>query len=282
MEIAGGRAVGVVEHGDLNSGRAVFVVHGGLVCRLGYDYADAPARARGLRVVCFDRRAIGCSAGPPYETLTGIAADVAGLADALGLRRFGVLGWSVGGPYALACANPLRERISAIGTMAGAGPLDRPGARAGLAKSDRRMLDLALRHPRRASLRLRGMGLAARAARGAAVKSLAAELSEPDRLVLERTGREFMGGFIEALRQGPAGAIRDYQLWGRPWDFALEEVPLPVHLWQGDDDAMVPVHHARDLAERLPDATLTIVPDAGHLSIAERIGEMLDALAPPA
>ena len=57
---------------------------------------------------------------------------------------------------------------------------------------------------------------------------------------------------------------------------------VPVHVFQGDADRFVPVHHAEDLVRRLPDgiATLHLLPGTGHLSIQSRFGEILDAVVP--
>jgi hypothetical protein len=91
------------------------------------------------------------------------------------------------------------------------------------------------------------------------LKGLADDLSEPDRRFLEEGVRErgtaeVMSLFTEVFRQGGGGAILDYQLHGRPWGFSFEEVSVPVHLWHAEEDLVVPMHHAEDLASRLPDA----------------------------
>ncbi len=61
----------------------------------------------------------------------------------------------------------------------------------------------------------------------------------------------------------------EYRLYGRPWGFSFEEVSVPVHLWHDEEDLVVPVHHAEDLASRLPDAKLHTLRDTGHFSIQQ-------------
>jgi pimeloyl-ACP methyl ester carboxylesterase len=117
------------------------------------------------------------------------------------------------------------------------------------------------------------------------LKSLAEELSEPDRLFLEEWGRKpgtagLMSSFVEANRQGSGGLVLGYRLYGLPWNFSFEEVSVPVHLWHGEDDLVVPMHHAEDLESRLPNARLHKLENIGHFSIQRHYGPMLDTLLP--
>ena len=75
------------------------------------------------------------------------------------------------------------------------------------------------------------------------------------------------------------GRVDEYRVWAQPWGFDLADVKLPVHLWQGDADQMVPMAHAEDMAVRLPSATLHRLPGEGHVSIQHHVGEILDSLA---
>jgi pimeloyl-ACP methyl ester carboxylesterase len=63
-----------------------------------------------VRVLCPDRPGIGRSDPHPERTIPGYANDVNTLVDAMGFERFAVLGYSGGGPYALACGAKLSER----------------------------------------------------------------------------------------------------------------------------------------------------------------------------
>jgi pimeloyl-ACP methyl ester carboxylesterase len=210
---------------------------------------------------------------------------VLALADALGIDRFATLGYSCGGPYALACAAGCGARVTGTALMAGAGPIDdRPGARDGLAPSDLELLEMIEHRPRRAATMLRTHHLAAKLVPAVAVRQVAGELSDPDRDELGRhpPGQE-MAAFVEALREGPAGVIEEYRLWASPWRLDWAAITGPVEIFQGEDDAMVPMHHAEDLLARLPEGTARLhrLPGTGHLSITQRVGDILDALATP-
>lgn len=275
-----GRRVAYSEHGD-PAGEPVFFLHGTPDSRVGKEYLGRPAAERGLRVVCPDRPGIGGSDPRPGRTVAGYAAEVLALADALRVDRFAVIGYSGGGPYALSCAAGCGPRLTGTALMAGVGPLDdRPGARDGLAPSDLKLLDQALHHPARGALALRLERLVTRLAPGPAMGQLAGELAEPDRAVLDTTGRAVLAAFVEALRPGPAGTLEDYRLWASPWRLDWSAVTVPVHLFQGDADRMVPLHHAEDVVARLPPGLgrLHRLAGVGHLSIIGRVGEILDAV----
>ena len=88
-----------------------------------------------------------------------------------------------------------------------------------------------------------------------------------------------MASFAHALRPGVEGWLDDDLAFVHPWAFDLADVTVPTFVWQGDQDLMVPAAHGRWLAAALPSASARLLPDDGHLSIADgRIGDVLDEL----
>ena len=75
--------------------------------------------------------------------------------------------------------------------------------------------------------------------------------------------------------------MADYRLWGSDWGFALTDVTAPVHLWQGDADQMVPLHHAEWMAEQMPNATVHRLEGEGHVSIQRHVKAILESASPP-
>ena len=109
VRLPDGRSVAITSHGD-PQGSPLFLFHGTPNSRLGLHHIDRPAKERKVRVVCPDRPGVGRSDPHPERTIPGYAEDVRALADAIGFERFAVLGYSGGGPYALACGAKLSER----------------------------------------------------------------------------------------------------------------------------------------------------------------------------
>jgi len=69
------------------------------------------------------------------------------------------------------------------------------------------------------------------------------------------------------VRVSVDGWIDDDLAFTRPWGFELDEVTVPVSLWQGDQDRMVPYAHGPFQARLLPDVRAHLLPGEGHLSI---------------
>ncbi len=146
LRLPDGRRLGYAEFGAPR-GRPVFFFHGFPGSRLEAELAATAAARWNLRIIAADRPGIGLSDRRPGRTLANWADDVRTLADSLGLERFAVLGISGGGPYAIACAARLADRLTAAGTIGGLAPLDRPGATAGMSTLNRLVLFLHLRAP---------------------------------------------------------------------------------------------------------------------------------------
>ena len=71
----------------------------------------------------------------------------------------------------------------------------------------------------------------------------------------------------EAMRQGTEGCVQDYRIFGEPWGFDLEEIRVPVDIWEGAEDRTGPPGYRAFLKRHIPQATVTVVPDEGHLSL---------------
>ena len=277
-----GRRLGYAEWGSPD-GWPVLFFHGTPSSRLGLEWLEDIAAAQGARVISLDRPGHGLSDRAPGRTLLGWSRDVADAADALGLTNFSVAGWSGGGPYVLACAAGIPERVTAAAVLSGCGPFDEPAARRSVSSIDRTMLKWSRRAPFVARLLMQPVVHGTRRAPGVAIRSMEKDLSPRDIEIFRRLNPEptrAMGFFLEAFRSGTAGVIDDYRLLASPWDFAPEEIAIPVHFWHGDADRMAGIADARALADRIPGARFNVVPDAGHLLLMEHASEVLAALAP--
>jgi len=280
VELRDGRAIGFADWGD-PTGAPVIHLHGTPGSRLTFDYADEPARALGIRVIAPDRPGIGLSSPRPAYTLEDVATDVADLADALGLERFGLLAWSGGGPYALAAAAHFGHRISSLAMVAPAGLLDTRAARKGMSGLDRVAWLLSTFTPRV------GAPVLGAAMRWSlrhpvnATKSFAAKLPRQEMDYLAALPPEVEGpiiGSAEAGRQGGRGIVDDYRAISQPWTFRPEDVQVPTQFWHGDQDRYVPLRVSEELAARVPNAKLHRRLGSGHLIALSHYDEILGHL----
>lgn len=274
-----GRVLSYYDLGD-PQGTPVLLFHGTPGAAIGWAFADGPARELGVRALALDRPGIGASTFQPERRLLDYPPDVAAFADGLGIGEFAVLGWSAGGPYALACAARMPDRVTAAGCAAGASPLDEPGAMDDLNAHDRRIVTLGRRSPGVVRTLLAASAAAVRHAPGLTERWSAGQLSEAERDEYRRHldvlgDRRF---FLDAFQQGARGVTEDYRIYGEPWGFDLSEIRVRVTLWNGDADSLVPLRHAELLAAGIPGSTLEVVQGAGHLLSYDHIGAELRAL----
>jgi pimeloyl-ACP methyl ester carboxylesterase len=288
LRLRDGRALTYREWGDPDGAPVVFV-HGspGSSVWSPDPHQDA-TQARRVRLITVDRPGFGGSDVLPGLTLGRWVADVAELADGLGLGRFGVVGISAGGPWAAACAALIPERLIGVGLASsralGAYNLrERPQVVEEFGEDDLRefefVRDLA---PEPAAKRLAAdneewlRGLAEHPER-----FLAGSAPPPgdawffdDPLQVELLYESFR----EYARQGAAGYAWESVAILQPWSFRLADISMPVHLWHGAQDPRVPLATQEFAAETIPDARFTIWPDAGHFGAAKYWSDILEAV----
>jgi len=281
LTLRGGRRLGYAEYGR-PGGAPGFYFHGHPGSRLEPKFADEAATSAGVRVIALDRPGYGLSDFQPGRTILDWPRDVAEAADLLELERFAVLGASGGGPYALACAHAIPERITRAGVISGAGPYGAPGVTAGMRWQNRVGFQLGARVPPLARLIMWNMARVVRRRPERVLDAIAQAMSGRDGEIVRRPAvREILAADIaEAFRQGSRGAALDVVLLGRPWGFALDEIRLPVLLWQGEADRLVPPAMGRRLAATIPNCRATFFPGEGHLLFVDHMSEIVREFAP--
>jgi pimeloyl-ACP methyl ester carboxylesterase len=283
VQLADGRVLGYAEYGPAG-GPPLLVFHGLPGSRLAVPEMW-PGEPGAVRVIAPDRPGMGTSAFQPGRRLTDWADDVRQLADSLGIQRFGVAGFSGGGPHALAVAHGLPDRVIAVGSIAGAGPIGTRDARRALRHAspvNRLIFALARTAP---ALLWPVIAQHARAVRRHPAKVIDSaardrSLPEADRQAMTGPGlrERMMAAASEAFRQGVRGAIHEARICARPWGFDPAAIKPPVRLWHGDQDANAPVAMAWYLAERIPGSSLTVYPGEGHLIVPKHWDDILAAL----
>jgi pimeloyl-ACP methyl ester carboxylesterase len=244
--------------------------------------ADA-VDARGWQLVAYSRP--GYAGSTPHEghAVADAASDVAAILDHLELDRFVTLGWSGGGPHALACAALLPDRCRAAASLAGVAPFDADGLdflagmgpenveEFGAAAESRAALETYLEGHAPSRDEITGEGMAA---------ALGGLVSDVDRAALTGELADVLAAmFRRALTSGLAGWRDDDLAFATPWGFDVSDITVPVSIWQGAQDRMVPFEHGEWLAANIPGARAHLYDDEGHISLTQQLPRIVDDLA---
>jgi pimeloyl-ACP methyl ester carboxylesterase len=284
LALRGGRQLGYADAGAPD-GPPLVLFHGTPSSRLDALWLDEPAQRAGWRLVAWDRPGHGLSSPRRDASILDHAADVEELADALGLDRFAVLGYSGGAPYALATAAVLADRVELVGLVSAWGPPDRPGAYAEVAVSERASDALARHAPAVTTAMFGALAMSLRVAPTTMARVLVSRLEsganggtgdEPTSPLVP--GPESMTPLVEAFRRGPSGPARDLHRIVSPWGFEPSEVTVPVRLWHGDHDPEIPMHHSEHLAGEVADGRLEVIEGGDHLALYHQADRILAEL----
>lgn len=279
LTLRDGRTLGYAEYG-CPEGEPGFYFHGHPGSRLEAQLAHEAAALKGVRIIALDRPGYGRSDFQPGRKILDWPNDVTEAADALGIQRFAVLGGSGGGPYALACARAIPERLTKAGVVSGVGPYDAPGATDGMRWQNRVGFQFGARFPTLARFIMWSMERQVRRNPVRTVEAVAQAMSGVDAEIVRRPEvRQALATVIsEAFRQGSQGAAWDVVLLGRPWGFRLEEITTTVYLWHGEADVLVPPGMGRHQAERIPNCHARFFTGEGHLLLIDHMPEIIDEL----
>jgi pimeloyl-ACP methyl ester carboxylesterase len=270
LAIADGRTLHVYDTGasDATTALAVFWQHGTPSIGAPPEPLFAAAAERGIRWVSHDRPGYGGSTPQPGRNVASVAADVAGIADELGIDRFAVMGDSGGGPHALACAAVLPGRVLATVCMSGPAPFGAEGLDwfAGMATSGV------------AEYRAAATGRAALEAYFASAEFDPAVFTPTDHAAMLGAW-SWIGTVVEpALATGHGGMVDDDLAYVTSWGCDPRQISSPVLIVHGAQDRFVPSAHATWLAQHCPTAEMWLRPDDGHVSIHNSTVMALDWL----
>lgn len=286
LTLTDGRSLDIQVTGP-EDGFPFILQHGTPGSLVRFRVIEQAAHRQGLRLVTYSRPGYGCSTRQRGRRVADVAVDIAALLDDLGAPRCLTLVWSGGGPHALAAAALLPDRVAAATCMAGIGPFGRDDfdCLAGMGEENTRELAAAVEGEDVLAPALRAeAGELGSAAPADVLSSMSSLLPPVDKQALAgEAGEDFAAEFAEALRTGVDGWVDDDLALVRPWGFEVSSISVPVSVWQGDADLMVPFAHGRWLAEQIPGARAHLLAGEGHISVFlnhldEVLGELTAAL----
>jgi pimeloyl-ACP methyl ester carboxylesterase len=278
LTLPDGRRVACAEYGD-PGGLPVLALHGTPGSRLMFALADRAARERGIRLIAPERPGYGLSDYRHSESLAQIAEDLSAVADLYEVDRFAVIGVSGGGPYAVAAAAAMPDRISLLALVAPIGEV--ADAQLRLSRFQRLLFRRLARRPWASRLFFRGLRFMVFRSPDTAYRWLMRRVRAADRELLARSGVRIslQAAMGEGLRPGVEGVAQDLRLCCSPWRLRFADIDVPAIIWQGSDDPVVPPEAAYALARALPNCRLDVIPAAGHYWVFSRFGLILDAVA---
>jgi pimeloyl-ACP methyl ester carboxylesterase len=293
LETPDGRRLAYGVWGD-PAGFPILSLHGTPGCRLERWPHEALYVELGVCLVTHDRAGYGRSSRRPGRRIADEVDDVVALADELGFGQFAVTGGSGGGPHALACAALLPDRVVRATCLVGVAPLGEGGLERDdwLAEMDpENVKEVGWAEAGEEILTRELEATHARARERVAEDPSAVleefELSEADRRALTRPERMqiIRESVFEQCVNGVGGWVDDDLALIRAWGFDVSQVSVPVLVWYGATDVLVPRAHGDWLATNVPDCVVKI-DEWGHLGsdpakeIAENARWLRDGLPP--
>ncbi len=276
-----GRRLGFAEYGP-SSGRPLIWFHGtpGARRQIAPEAREA-AYERNVRLIAIERPGIGASTPHCYDEVHDFALDIERFIDNLEIERFAVAGLSGGGPYALACAHHMPNRVVSTAILGGVAPsVGEDKAEGGVTNFTLTVSPILSYVYRPLGGLLRTLILGLEPLGHQAIDLFARFMPPGDKLVFEdeRVRHMFIDDLVNGSEDHMQAACFDGILFGRDWGFRLGKVRGPVHMWYGDADNIVPVEHGVHMSERIPDAELRVRPGEGHLGGLGATHEIFDAV----
>lgn len=226
----------------------------------GFDHSIWQQQTRyfahhGYGVLALDLPAHGLSGGEPLTDVGAMSDWLADAIDAAGIKKAILIGHSMGALTALETAARYPEKVSNLALLGVAAKMPvHPELLAAAAANDHKAIEL-----------IAGWGHGSRAHQGGNIAS-GIWLMQAGSRMLERAQPGLLGIDL-AASDAYKGAMA-----------AAEKVQCRTLVILGGQDKMTPVKAAAPLLEALQDPQPVILPDSGHMMMAEAPGATLDAL----
>lgn len=265
----GDRTLSFAEHGDPD-GRPLMFFHGWPSSRYQGVMLDRAAREQGIRLITPDRPGIGMTTFAPVRKLLDWPPLVESLADFLSWDTFSILGVSGGGPYVLACASQIPQRLLHAGIICGAPPV--------AALPDPRKIALPYRLLIRANRHSNlAMKVAAKAMQFSTKVGPHSWLMKAGQLMIPAADRLAIRGkdekeslfrsYRHAFDNGAEPVRIDGEIYLQDWQLDLTKIEFPLRWWHGEKDANLGIETAKWTASQLPNCRTQWFPDEGHYSL---------------
>lgn len=273
VKLEDGRDLAIEQRGY--GAHAIFDFHGSPSSRFNPTLRNFVLSTLDVKIISFDRPGYGRSTSKPNRQICDTADDVRQAADALGIKRFGMISRSGGVAHALGCAALLPERVTGLVGMAGLAPPDTVRQWSSeMAENNRRKHRLAKHDPEKLIEEYNQHAYNTQKAYHALYDHIYPDLAAPDRLTVPRYGQLqvlISKSHQEGLRQNGQGWFEDTLAvhHAEGWGFDIASIQCPTLLLQGDQDPFVQVSHTIGLCSTIPDSMALIYSGYGHFGTME-------------
>ena len=219
----------------------------------------------------YSRPGYGQSDRHEGRTVIDNAADIGEILKHYGISKSVSIGWSGGGPHALADTT-LFQNVAAI-SIAGVGPFGASDLDflEGMGEENHDEFGEAVKGPAAIEdwMKRNASGLAQVTA-DEIIEAFGGLIGDADKKALNDGAAEGVAkSYRQSIEAGYYGWMDDDLAFVEPWGFDIASITKPVELWQGNDDFMVPHAHGYWLEKHIPTAKLHFVPGEGHISLGE-------------
>jgi pimeloyl-ACP methyl ester carboxylesterase len=271
FKVKDGRELEILDNG-ITSDKAIIFHHGTPHHASAWSSWLEDAANRGIRALSYSRAGYGTSDRNFGRSVFSNNSDISLLLDGKNISSFVAIGWSGGGPHAL--ANTFDHRNVGAITLAGVGEFGASDLDflEGMGPENHDEFGAALKGEAALDAWMNANAGSMKNVTGAEIKeAFGGLIGDADKSVIEG---DFADQMAATMRSGLAvsfdGWIDDDLAFVRPWGFNVSDISKPVFIWQGDDDFMVPHAHSKWLAEHIPGSQLKFVPGHGHISLVEK------------
>lgn len=238
---------------------------------------------RGLRYVAWSRPGYGNSTRRPGRSIADVIDDAAAVLHHIGGDRAYTLGWSGGGPHAIATAAGLSDQVIGAATVGGLAPYPADGIDwfEGMGPENIEEFGASLEGPEALIAFKEREWPVWKGVTGDDIgEAFGGLIDDVDRGSLTGEFAESVAASIrEGLRPGYWGWFDDDMSFNRDWGFDIGSIRVPVHIWQGAHDRMVPFAHGEWLTGHVGGACPHLHSEHGHLSlVVDTLGPILDEM----
>lgn len=266
IQLPDGRMLGFAEFGN-SIGYPVFLFHGTPGSRLWFAEDDPVAQELGLRQIAVDRPGYGLSSPKKNHSILDFPADVAALANYLGLNKFAVLGTSGGSVYAAACGYALPKQVQKVIMVSAIAPFENGKPPKEMCAQNRTAFFLSAHLPWLARLMFRYVRYLMNHKPESYLQSVRAQVNHlcaSDRKIIQQEAEFVLLHMQEALRQNEREAALEPGLIAQGWGFSPANISVPVVLWQGTEDTLAPIGPVQAMAKEIASCQTHFIEGKGH------------------